>query len=102
MAAAARVGRDDVLNDATLHHVRTAAGRQEIDLLLEFDGGRVIAVEVKAGAAPTRADARHLLWLRDELGASFVAGAVLHTGPEVIRLDDRIAAIPIASLWSNG
>lgn len=128
MAAAARIGRDDVLNDATLlgrvidtfvhseiaghvatdpdrptlHHFRTAGGRHEVDLLLELDGGRVIAVEVKAGAAPTRADARHLLWLRDELGSSFVAGAVLHTGPEVIRLDDRVSAVPIASLWSNG
>ncbi|MFM7534991.1 MAG: ATP-binding protein [Acidimicrobiales bacterium] len=128
MAAAARIGRGDVLGDATLlgrvidtfvhhqiaghlatdpdrpsiHHVRTAGGRQEVDLLLEMDGGRVLAVEVKAGSAPTRTDARHLFWLRDELGASFVAGAVLHTGPEIFRFDESVAAIPISSLWATG
>lgn len=83
-----------------LHHLRTQAGRQEIDLLAELGGERVIAFEVKAGAAPTASDAAHLAWLRDLLGERFLSGLVLHTGPRNYRLDERIQAVPIAALWS--
>lgn len=83
-----------------LHHLREANGRHEIDLIVELAGGRLIAVEVKAGTAPARTDAHHLAWLRDELGERFAAGVVLHTGPATIQLGDRLAAAPIAALWS--
>jgi uncharacterized protein len=53
-----------------------------------------------ASSAPTRSDARHLAWLRTELGDRFMGGAVLHTGPCAFRLSDNIAAVPIATLWS--
>jgi hypothetical protein len=82
------------------HHVRIEEGRHEIDLLIEIGGGRLVALECKATSAPTRRDARHLIWLRDQLGDAFVAGAVLHTGPEPFELDHRILAIPIRALWS--
>jgi predicted AAA+ superfamily ATPase len=83
-----------------LHHLRAAQGRHEIDLVAELAGGGLIAIEVKAGAAPDRADGRHLAWLRDEIGDRFQAGVVLHTGPRAYRLDERIVAAPIAALWS--
>ena len=83
-----------------LHHLRTEGGRREIDVLAELGGGRVIGFEIKAGAAPTPADARHLAWLRDGLGERFVAGVVLHTGPDAFELGDRIQAAPVATLWS--
>lgn len=83
-----------------LFHVRDKNGRHEIDLLTELGGDRVIAVEVKTSAAPTRADGTHLEWLRDRLGERFVAGVILHTGPSTFGLSDRIAAAPIASLWT--
>ena len=60
----------------------------------------MFAIEIKAGSAPTRDDARHLTWLRSELGDRFIGGAVLHTGPRAFRLGDDIAAAPIAALWS--
>jgi len=127
MAAAARFGRSDVLNDADLlgrlidtfataeirahletepgsprlAHLRTPGGRQEIDLIIEYDGGRLIAIEIKATATPTFEDARHLAWLRQLLGDKFVGGTVLHTGPAVIALGDRISAVPICALWST-
>jgi uncharacterized protein len=82
-----------------LHHLRTKEGRQEIDLLAELGGQRVIGIEVKATAAPKREHARHLAWLRDELGDRFVAGVVLHTGPRVFPLADGITAAPISVLW---
>ncbi len=85
---------------ARLHHLREKNGRHEIDLLAELAAHRVIAIEVKASAAPGGGDARHLTWLRDQLDDRFVAGAVLHTGPRAFSLDDRIYALPIASIWS--
>lgn len=83
-----------------LFHLRTDGGRREVDILAELGGGRVIAAEVKAGNAPTRADAKHLAWLREELGDRFVHGVVFHTGPRLYELGAGITAAPIASLWS--
>jgi predicted AAA+ superfamily ATPase len=82
-----------------LHHLRTAQGRHEVDLLGELAGGRLIGIEVKAGASPTAGDARHLAWLRDQLGERFAAGVVLHTGPRLYGLGERIVAAPICTLW---
>lgn len=82
-----------------LHHLRTAQGRHEVDLICELAEGRLIGIEVKAGAAPTAADARHLAWLRDEMGERFARGVVLHTGPRPYRLGERIDAVPICALW---
>ncbi|HET7566523.1 MAG TPA: DUF4143 domain-containing protein [Gaiellaceae bacterium] len=84
-----------------LYHLRTPGGRQEIDLLVEFGGDRVVAIEMKAAAAVGTREARHLRWLRDELGARFLAGVVLHTGPAVFEVDDRIVAAPISTLWNG-
>ncbi len=85
-----------------LFHVREKNGRHEVDLLAEFGVGRVVAIEVKATAAPNRGDAAHLEWMRDRLGERFLAGVVFHTGPSAFALTDRIAALPIAALWSAG
>jgi hypothetical protein len=83
-----------------LHHLRTVQGAREIDLIVELGESRVVAVEVKANASPTgQDDAKHLRWLRDELGARLVAGVVFHTGPRVYQLGDRIVAAPISVLW---
>jgi uncharacterized protein len=83
-----------------LHHLRTEQGRHEVDLIGEMAGERLVAIEVKANAAPNAADAKHLAWLRDELGDRFAAGAVLHTGPRQYALGERIVAAPICALWS--
>lgn len=82
------------------HHLRTREGRQEIDLVVDLGAGRLIGIEVKATSAPTRRDARHLIWLREQLGEGFVRGIVFHIGPHPFELDERIWALPIASLWS--
>lgn len=82
-----------------LHHLRDKNGRHEVDLLAELPAGRIIAIEIKASAAPKRTDAKHLEWLRDTLGDNFLAGAVLHTGPRPFQISERIFALPIATLW---
>jgi predicted AAA+ superfamily ATPase len=86
--------------DPRLFHLREEHGRQEADLIVETAGSRILAIEVKAAATATPADARHLAWLRDELGDQFTAGLVLHTGRHTFPLGDRIVAAPIATLWS--
>ena len=82
-----------------LYHLRSRDARHEIDLIAELSREDVVAVEIKSSSAPKRSDARHLEWLREQLGERFLAGAVLHTGPRPFRLAERIYALPICTLW---
>ncbi|GAB2822081.1 hypothetical protein GCM10022221_20140 [Actinocorallia aurea] len=82
-----------------IHHLRQDGGRKEADVLVELSGHRVIAIEIKASSNPGRSSARHLRWLREELGDRFVHGLVLHSGQFIQQLDDRITAAPIGVLW---
>ncbi len=83
-----------------LSHLRTLDGRHEVDVVAEFGGTQLVGIEIKAAARIGRSDARHLEWLRDELGEHFSAGVVLHTGPDTYELADRITAAPISTLWA--
>ncbi len=83
-----------------LYHLRQEQGRHEIDLLAEISATRVVGIEVKASAAPRADAAQHLVWLRDQLGARFARGVVLHTGSRVYEIDKHILAAPIATLWA--
>lgn len=82
-----------------LYHLREEHGRREIDLIIETASGLLIGIEIKASATVTSSDARHLAWLRDEIGDAFAAGIVLHTGPYVFPLGDRLVAAPVSALW---
>jgi predicted AAA+ superfamily ATPase len=82
-----------------LHHLRQEQGRREVDLLAELAGHRIVAIEIKAASAPRADAAKHLRWLREELGDRFVAGVVLHTGPHLYELGPDIVAAPICALW---
>ena len=84
-----------------MHHLRVEGGRHEVDLVVDLGRGRLFGIEFKAATAPTRQDARHLIWLRDELGTNFAGGVVLHSGQGVFELDTRIAAVPLSAVWVN-
>jgi predicted AAA+ superfamily ATPase len=84
-----------------LYHVRQEQGRFEIDVLGEVGGGQVVGMEVKATAAPTGSDARHLVGLRERLGDTFLAGILFHTGPRAFALAERVTAVPISALWAS-
>ena len=101
MFVAAQLRPEAAMSEARprLYHLREKNGRRELDMVAELRADRVVALEVKASAAPSVEDARHLMWLRDELGERFLAGAVLHTGPRGFMLSQRIFALPIASIW---
>lgn len=83
-----------------LFHLRQQQGRREVDVVVEYGAGRIVAIEIKATNAPSSDDARHLAWLREQLGDRFLGGAVLHTGPRTFTLGDRIVAAPICTLWA--
>lgn len=84
-----------------LYHVRRDDGGREIDLVVEWPDGRVLGIEIKATSSPRADDARHLVWLGEQLGDLYVGGVVLHTGPRVITLTRNVKAVPIASLWAS-
>jgi predicted AAA+ superfamily ATPase len=83
-----------------LHHLRDQDGRREVDLIVETSAG-LIAIEVKASAAPDRRDARHLEWLVDELGEKVRLGVLFSANPQPSQLSDRIVALPFSSLWEG-
>jgi uncharacterized protein len=82
----------------TMRHWRGPHG-EEVDIVLEQRGGRVIAIEVKAGATVGRGDIRWLERFRTLTGDRFVAGLVLCTTRQTTPLRDRIWAVPLDALW---
>ncbi len=80
-----------------MYHFRDHSGR-EVDLLLER-GGRVVGLEVKSGTSVGSEDARHLRWLREQLGDNFHLGVVLYSGQFAVQLGERLWALPISLLW---
>ena len=83
-----------------LHHLRTDKGRHEIDLVIEIGHRKVVAIEIKATAAPGPDDAVHLRWFRREFADSVVATVLLHTGPDQFVMDEGVIAAPISALWT--
>jgi uncharacterized protein len=81
-----------------LHHYRTR-DKLEVDAVLESADGRVVAVEVKAGATVRTEDLAGLRHLAHRLGERFVAGYVLYTGQQTLPFGDRLRALPIDALW---
>jgi uncharacterized protein len=86
---------------ATLYHYRTKDGA-EVDAIIETPDGRVVGVEVKAGATVRTGDLTGLRGLASALGDRLVAGYVLYTGQQTLPFGDRIRAVPIDALWKLG
>lgn len=78
-------------------HFRDRSGH-EVDFVLERRG-RIVGLEVKSATSVDRGDAKSLRWLRDQLFDSFHLGVVLYAGDLPFRIDDRIWALPISTLW---
>ena len=84
---------------ASLYHYRTT-DKVEVDAVLETPDGRVVAIEVKAGATVRTEDLAGLRHLTRRLGSRLVAGYVLYTGQQTLPFGDRLRAIPIDALWN--
>jgi predicted AAA+ superfamily ATPase len=79
-------------------HWRTHDG-SEVDLVIERDDGGIVGIEVKAGSRLQDRDLSGLRILKSELGDTFVAGAVLHTGLRAYTVEERIHVAPADRLW---
>ena len=84
--------------EARVYHLRQHGGRREIDLIVERSDQRILALEVKLGAAVQDDDVKNLLWLREHLGENCLDTVVVHTGPRAYRRADGIAVVPVALL----
>jgi uncharacterized protein len=83
---------------AHLYHYRTK-DKVEVDAVIETADGRVVGIEVKAGATVRAEDLAGLRHLAERLGHRLVAGYVLYTGPRTLPFGDKLRAVPIDALW---
>jgi len=79
-------------------HWRTHDG-DEVDLVIEFDDGRVLAFEVKANERVAGEEFKGLRKLRSALGDRFIAGVGFSTGTRSYTYDDRLHVMPVDRLW---
>ena len=86
-AAGARVG-----------HLRTKNTEHEIDLIIEGDDLRVVAIEVKLANTVDAADVRHLNWLHGAIGERLAARVVVNSGSYAYRRPDGVFVVPLALL----
>ena len=84
--------------EARVSHFRTKGGEREVDLIIERDDRRVVAVEVKLADAVSDGDVRHLVWLAERIGADLADAMVVTTGRYAYRRPDGIAVVPLALL----
>jgi predicted AAA+ superfamily ATPase len=79
-------------------HWRTHAG-EEVDLVLEREDGKVVALDVKAASRVTGDDLRGLTKLSRKLGSQFLGGVVLYTGTRAYSYEGGLHIVPIDRLW---
>src|ERR1700733_8100094 len=84
----------------TPHHFRDRDGR-EVDIVLERDDGMIAGIEVKESATVKVGDFGGLRALADACGDRFAFGIVLYDSADVVPFGDRLAAVPLSTLWSG-
>jgi len=84
----------------TPHHFRDRDGR-EVDIVLERDDGMIAGIEVKASATVKAGDFGGLRALADACGDRFAFGVVLYDSADIVPFGDKLAAVPLSSLWDG-
>ncbi len=74
--------------------------QNEVDIVIEDRQSRVVGIEVKASATVTGSDFGGLRKLAEACGDRFVLGLVLYDHDKAVPFGDRLAAAPLAALWS--
>jgi len=72
----------------------------EVDIVLERDDGMIAGIEVKANATVKSGDFAGLRTLAGACEDRFAFGAVLYDGTDLVPFGDRLAAVPLSSLWN--
>jgi predicted AAA+ superfamily ATPase len=84
--------------NAKVFHLRTADDRHEIDLIVESEDGRILAIEVKLAPDVDDKDVRHLLWLKKQIPDQVADLVIVTTGNTAYRRADGVAVVPLALL----
>jgi hypothetical protein len=84
--------------EARVGHLRSFAGEHEVDLIVERDDARIVAIEVKLAATVEDDAVRHLRWLQQRLGSDLLDAVVITTGSHAYRRPDGIGVVPAALL----
>lgn len=79
-------------------HLRTKETDREIDLIVEREDRKVVAIEVKLSETVSDNDVRHLNWLADQLGDRLADRVLITTGEHAFRRPDGVAVVPRALL----
>lgn len=82
-----------------MFHFRTTAG-VEVDCLLEKPDGSVAALEIKASATVSASDFAGIKYLREQIGERLRTGVILYLGDQLVPFGDRLALLPISTLWA--
>ena len=91
----------DWLDEPTIRgHWRTHDG-DEVDLVIERDDGKVVAIEVKAGSRVRSGDLSGLLKLRRRMGSQFLGGVAMYTGARSYSPERDIHVVPVERLWRS-
>lgn len=96
VALSVRVYAQDA--EARVGHLRTFSGDREVDLVVERQDGRVVAIEVKLVRTVRDRDLGHLRWLGERLGGELLDAIVVTTGEVAYRRADGIGVVPAALL----
>jgi uncharacterized protein len=83
----------------TASHFRTKE-MDEVDLVLEDNRGRIVGIEVKAGATLRHKDFSGLKKLQEATGDRFLRGLVLHDHDRVTPFSEKIQSAPVSVLWT--
>jgi hypothetical protein len=86
------------LERGRLYHYRTK-DKLEVDAVIETPDGRVVGIEVKAGATVRTEDLSGLRNLARQAADRFVAGYILYTGKQTLPFGDKLRAVPMDALW---
>ncbi len=84
--------------EANVKHLRSHGGDHEIDLIVQRDDDRVVAVEIKLATVPRDRDLRHLHWLKESIGDDLLDAIVITTGSAAYRRKDGIGVVPLGLL----
>lgn len=82
----------------TISHFRTKE-QDGVDFVLEDRRGRIVGIEVKAGATLRRADSSGLRKLQEAAGDKFACGLIFHNHDRITPIGERIMGAPISTLW---
>lgn len=81
-----------------LSHFRTREG-EEVDIVLEDTRGRIVGIEIKAGATLRMKDFSGLKKLEQAAGEKFVRGLILHDHDRITPFSEKIQGAPMSLLW---